>query len=49
MVFLSKQGRAVREGDVLMEAEVRDAVAGFHDGKRLQVKECEKALEALKT
>lgn len=49
MAFLSKQGRAVREGDVLMEAEARDAVAGFHDGKRLKVKACEKALEALKS
>ena len=32
-----------------MEAEGRDAVAGFHDGERLQVQECEKALEALKS
>lgn len=48
MAFLSKQGRAVR-ADVLMEAEVGDAVAGFHDGKRLKVKACEKALEALET
>ena len=32
-----------------MEAEARDAVAGFHDGKRLKVKACEKALEALKS
>ena len=48
MAFLSKQGRAGREV-VLMEAVVGDAVAGFLDRKRLKVKACEKALEALKT